>query len=193
MFSSFERGKITFGPGGRSFIPYKIYVLFTYSPPHPWFFESKLTFSARTHGFFCFACSKSWILQLIDALDRLYSIGIILRDSRASNLLFSDGGRRLAVCDLEGRWGEISAGGRLSVRSGRLRVVSQIRQIRRWKLYEKHGLPKQSNHAFCRMACSISAPGHRRSMTASEAGGASKPGRFACHGAGDPDARWHAE
>ncbi|KAI0099939.1 kinase-like protein [Nemania sp. FL0031] len=70
----------------------------------------KLSSSARTLGrFSSLAVYKSWILHLIDALDCLHSIGIVHRDLRADNLLFSDDGKRLVVCDLESRWGERSA------------------------------------------------------------------------------------
>ncbi|KAI5855032.1 kinase-like protein [Durotheca rogersii] len=70
----------------------------------------KLSSSARTlGGFSSLAVYKSWILQLIDALDCLHSVGIVHRDLRADNLLFSDDGKRLVVCDLESRWGERSA------------------------------------------------------------------------------------
>jgi serine/threonine protein kinase len=70
----------------------------------------KLSSSARTLGrFSSLAVYKSWILQLIDALDCLHSVGIVHRDLRADNLLFSDDGERLVVCDLESRWGERSA------------------------------------------------------------------------------------
>ncbi|KAK0727167.1 kinase-like domain-containing protein [Lasiosphaeria miniovina] len=70
----------------------------------------KLSSSARTLGrFYSLAVYRSWILQLIDALDCLHSVGIVHRDLRADNLLFSDDGGRLVVCDLESRWGERSA------------------------------------------------------------------------------------
>lgn len=49
---------------------------------------------------------KNWILQLIDALDCLHTLGIAHRDLRTDNLLFSDDGERLLVCDLDGRWGQ---------------------------------------------------------------------------------------
>lgn len=66
--------------------------------------------SARTLGrFSSLAIYKSWILQLIDALDCLHSVGIVHRDLRADNLLFSAAGKHLDVCDLESRWGERSA------------------------------------------------------------------------------------
>ena len=70
----------------------------------------KLLSSARALGrFSSLAIYKSWVLQLIDALDCLHSVGIVHRDLRADNLLFSDDGERLVVCDLESRWGERSA------------------------------------------------------------------------------------
>ncbi|KAI0479490.1 kinase-like domain-containing protein [Xylariaceae sp. FL0804] len=46
---------------------------------------------------------------LIDALDCLHSVGIVHRELRANNLVFSNDGERLVVCDLESRWGERSA------------------------------------------------------------------------------------
>lgn len=70
----------------------------------------KLSSSARTLSrFSSLAIYKSWILQLIDALECLHSLGIVHRDLRADNLLFSEDGNRLVVCDLESRWGERSA------------------------------------------------------------------------------------
>ncbi|KAM0669241.1 hypothetical protein MY8738_003957 [Beauveria namnaoensis] len=79
------------------------------SPDGQLVFE-KLSTSARTlHGFSSLAVYKSWILQLIDALHCLHSVGIVHRDLRADNLLFSNDGQRLVVCDLESRWGERKA------------------------------------------------------------------------------------
>lgn len=70
----------------------------------------KLSSSARTLSrFSSLAIYKSWILQLVDALDCIHSVGIVHRDLRADNILFSVDGERLAVCDLESRWGERSA------------------------------------------------------------------------------------
>ncbi|OAR05684.1 hypothetical protein LLEC1_06410 [Akanthomyces lecanii] len=67
----------------------------------------KLSSSARTlGGFSSLAVYKSWLLQLIDALHCLHSLGIVHRDLRTNNLLFSNDGQRLVVCDLESRWGE---------------------------------------------------------------------------------------
>jgi serine/threonine protein kinase len=48
---------------------------------------------------------KCWILQLISGLKCLHSLGIIHRDLRIDNLVFSSDGSRLLICDLEGRWG----------------------------------------------------------------------------------------
>jgi hypothetical protein len=52
---------------------------------------------------------KRWILQLLNALAYLHPLGIVYRDLRADNLLFSDDEERLVVCDLESRWGEREA------------------------------------------------------------------------------------
>ena len=48
---------------------------------------------------------KAWILQVISGLRCLHSLGIVHRDLRIDNLLFSSDGSRLLICDLEGRWG----------------------------------------------------------------------------------------
>ncbi|KAI2463227.1 kinase-like domain-containing protein [Annulohypoxylon bovei var. microspora] len=48
---------------------------------------------------------KSWILQLISGLRSLHSLGIVHRDLRIDNLLFSPDGTNILICDLEGRWG----------------------------------------------------------------------------------------
>lgn len=70
----------------------------------------KLSSSAYTLArFSSLPVYKSWILQLIDALDCLHSVGIVHRDLRANNLVFSNYGERLVVCDLESRWGEREA------------------------------------------------------------------------------------
>ncbi|KAM3497095.1 hypothetical protein MY10362_009539 [Beauveria mimosiformis] len=69
-----------------------------------------LSSSARTlASFSSLAVYKSWILQLIDALHCLRSVGIVHRNLRADNLLLSNDGQRLVVCDLESRWGERKA------------------------------------------------------------------------------------
>lgn len=49
---------------------------------------------------------KNWIIQLIDGLSHLHSLGIIHRDLRTANLIFSEDKNRLVICDLESRWGQ---------------------------------------------------------------------------------------
>lgn len=51
------------------------------------------------------AIYKSLILQLIFGLKCLHSLGIVHRDLRIDNLVFSSDGSRLLICDLESRWG----------------------------------------------------------------------------------------
>ena len=48
---------------------------------------------------------KSWILQLISGLQALHSLGIVHRDLRIDNLLFSSDCTKIIICDLEERWG----------------------------------------------------------------------------------------
>jgi len=48
---------------------------------------------------------KTWILQLIEGLRCLHSMGIVHRDLRIDNLVFSRDASRLLLCDLESRWG----------------------------------------------------------------------------------------
>ncbi|KAI9815422.1 MAG: hypothetical protein M1826_002052 [Phylliscum demangeonii] len=55
------------------------------------------------------AVYKQWIKQFIVALRCLHSLGIVHRDLRTANLLFSADGTRLIICDLEGRWGQYYA------------------------------------------------------------------------------------
>lgn len=55
------------------------------------------------------AIYKTWILQLLDGLECLHSLGIIHKDLRADNLLFSTDASRFIACDLESRWGERQA------------------------------------------------------------------------------------
>ncbi|AEO68438.1 ab076a82-6106-491f-8b61-0ba7eeb2d57e [Thermothielavioides terrestris] len=52
---------------------------------------------------------KRWILHIIDALSCLHSLGIVHRDLRIDNCLFTPDGSRLVVCDLESRWGQRAA------------------------------------------------------------------------------------
>lgn len=73
--------------------------------------DGKLVFrkfvrSASTLGHFSsLATYKSWILQLIDGLSALHSVGIVHRDLRADNFVFSQDGQHLILIDLESRWG----------------------------------------------------------------------------------------
>ncbi|KAI9780938.1 MAG: hypothetical protein M1835_004380 [Candelina submexicana] len=48
---------------------------------------------------------KSWVLQLISGLETLHSLGIVHRDLRIDNLLFSPDCTKIIICDLEERWG----------------------------------------------------------------------------------------
>lgn len=48
---------------------------------------------------------KTWILQLIQGLICLHSLGIIHRDLRTENLLFTKDGSTIMICDLESHWG----------------------------------------------------------------------------------------
>jgi serine/threonine protein kinase len=52
---------------------------------------------------------KRWILHIIDALACLHSLGIVHRDLRIDNCLFTEDGSRLVVCDIESRWGQRAA------------------------------------------------------------------------------------
>jgi Protein kinase domain len=51
------------------------------------------------------AAYKTWILQVISGLKYLHSLGIVHRDLRIDNLIFSSDTSRVLICDLEGRWG----------------------------------------------------------------------------------------
>ncbi|KAI4173799.1 MAG: hypothetical protein LQ343_002734 [Gyalolechia ehrenbergii] len=48
---------------------------------------------------------RNWILQLISGLQALHSLGIVHRDLRIDNLLFSADCTKVIICDLEERWG----------------------------------------------------------------------------------------
>jgi len=51
----------------------------------------------------------SWFKQLVDGVGALHSYGIIHRDLRADNLLWTTDGTTLFICDLESRWGRRDA------------------------------------------------------------------------------------
>jgi serine/threonine protein kinase len=48
-------------------------------------------------------------LQLIAGIKYLHSLGIVHRDLRLDNLLFTPDGTCLVICDFEGRWGNRDA------------------------------------------------------------------------------------
>ncbi|KAI9664864.1 MAG: hypothetical protein M1821_006312 [Bathelium mastoideum] len=52
---------------------------------------------------------KSWTLQLLKGAQTLHSLGIVYRDLRIENLLFTQDMQTLLICDLESRWGRRSA------------------------------------------------------------------------------------
>ncbi|EJD39384.1 hypothetical protein AURDEDRAFT_153847 [Auricularia subglabra TFB-10046 SS5] len=52
---------------------------------------------------------KTWILDLIDALRCLHALGIVHRDIRIANFVWSLDMKHLLVCDIEGRWGNFDA------------------------------------------------------------------------------------
>ncbi|KZF19140.1 kinase-like protein [Xylona heveae TC161] len=48
---------------------------------------------------------KDWILQIISGMKQLHSLGIVHRDLRIDNVVFSSDKSRVLICDLESRWG----------------------------------------------------------------------------------------
>ena len=52
---------------------------------------------------------KTWLLQLISGLKTLHSLGIVHRDLRIDNLVFSVDHSEMFIIDLEGRWGNQQA------------------------------------------------------------------------------------
>ncbi|KAK8002399.1 hypothetical protein PG989_002118 [Apiospora arundinis] len=79
------------------------------SPEGELVFEKLLACQRALHGIPSLATIQRWLLDLIAALRCLHALGIIHRDLRLDNCLFSrDGGKRLVLCDLEGRWGQRS-------------------------------------------------------------------------------------
>jgi hypothetical protein len=51
------------------------------------------------------AAYKDWILQIVSGLKCLHSLGIVHRDLRIDNVVFSSDTSRVLICDLESRWG----------------------------------------------------------------------------------------
>ncbi|KAK6835042.1 Protein kinase-like domain protein [Apiospora arundinis] len=79
------------------------------SPEGELVFEKLLTCQSALRGIPSLATIQRWLLDLTAPLSCLHSLGIIHRDLRLDNCLFSrDGGKRLVLCDLEGRWGQRS-------------------------------------------------------------------------------------
>ncbi|KAK4183564.1 kinase-like domain-containing protein [Podospora australis] len=72
-------------------------------------FEKLSTRGPVLARFFSLETYKRWILDIIDALSCLHSLGIVHRDLRIDNCLFAQDGSRLVVCDLESRWGQRAA------------------------------------------------------------------------------------
>ncbi|KAJ6027486.1 uncharacterized protein N7446_003922 [Penicillium canescens] len=48
---------------------------------------------------------KNWILQIVSGMKWLHSLGIVHRDLRIDNIVFSSDTSRVLICDLESRWG----------------------------------------------------------------------------------------
>jgi hypothetical protein len=72
-------------------------------------FEKLATRGPMLARFSSLGVYKRWILHIIDALNYLHSLGIVHRDLRIDNCLFTPDGSRLVVCDLESRWGQRAA------------------------------------------------------------------------------------
>ena len=91
---------------------------------------------------------KRWILHLINGLESLHSRGIVHRDLRLDNLLFSSDGERLMICDLEGRWGnhlapEISCGGIHNSGWTRESDIYDLGRVIRSMVYSNNPLTKE--------------------------------------------------
>ncbi|KAH9206611.1 hypothetical protein DL95DRAFT_469455 [Leptodontidium sp. 2 PMI_412] len=71
-------------------------------------FEKHLTCQVVIRRSSTLATIRVWILDMIDALSCLHSLGIIHRDLRIDNCLFSNDDTRLVLCDLKSRWGQRS-------------------------------------------------------------------------------------
>ncbi|KAJ8131364.1 hypothetical protein O1611_g2261 [Lasiodiplodia mahajangana] len=77
--------------------------------------DGKLVFEKLlpwTHGIgqsYSLADYKRWLLQLIEALRCLHSLGIIHRDLSLKNIMFSQDKQTLVLIDLESKWGTFFA------------------------------------------------------------------------------------
>lgn len=79
------------------------------SPDGQLVFEKLTTRGPMLARFSSLETYKRWILHIIDALSCLHHLGIVHRDLRIDNFLFTQDGSRLVVCDLESRWGQRAA------------------------------------------------------------------------------------
>lgn len=52
---------------------------------------------------------KSWLVQILHGLKVLHGLGIVHRDLRIDNLVWSHDARTVLICDLESRWGNRQA------------------------------------------------------------------------------------
>ncbi|KAF3070402.1 hypothetical protein GL218_00240 [Daldinia childiae] len=93
---------------GTSFSEHLIRLLGA-SPDGHLVFEKLMTRGALLSCFSSLDIYKRWILHIIDALAYLHSVGIVHRDLRIDNCLFTRDGSHLVVCDLESRWGQRAA------------------------------------------------------------------------------------
>ncbi|KAK6855649.1 hypothetical protein PG995_007800 [Apiospora arundinis] len=121
------------------------------SPEGELVFEKLLTCQSALHGIPSLATIQRWLLDLIAALRCLHALGIIHRDLRLDNCLFSrDGGKRLVLCDLEGRWGQRSPSRNCQGRRGRRgRVERPIRRVFHRRLHQGHGLLQRPARQLC--------------------------------------------
>ncbi|EJD48580.1 hypothetical protein AURDEDRAFT_136179 [Auricularia subglabra TFB-10046 SS5] len=77
--------------------------------------NGELVFESFAHHYVLYQAAyplstyKTWILQLIDGLRCLHSLGIVHRDIGIFNLVWSVDHSRVLICDLEGRWGRQDA------------------------------------------------------------------------------------